>query len=216
MAERMGWLENPYTYRPDLPIYYHVIQRDLVVGGQPRSEEDVDRLVAEAGVGAILNLQQDADMAHWGVDYVALATRAAGHRVPLLRVPAADFDPHSLRRALPAAVAALQRARAGAGGRPVYLHCTAGLGRAPAVAIAALYWFGGMQLDEAYSYLTSIRPCGPSRDAIRGATFDLMERQRPGYAADAFAGKPAHAWATLSEEDRAHIARTLLGDAAGR
>lgn len=45
----------------------------------------------------------------------------------------------------------------------MYVHCTAGLGRSPAVAIASLYWFGGMQLDEAYKFLTQIRPCGPKR-----------------------------------------------------
>ena len=48
-------------------------------------------------------------------------------------------------------------------GQVVYVHCTAGLGRAPAVGIAALYWFTDMQLEEAYSYLTGIRPCGPNR-----------------------------------------------------
>ena len=30
----------------------------------------------------------------------------------------------------------------------VYIHCTAGLGRAPAACIAWMYWFGDMQLDE--------------------------------------------------------------------
>lgn len=33
--------------------------------------------------------------------------------------------------------------------------------------------FSDMTLDEAYRYLTTIRPCGPNRDAIRGATCDL-------------------------------------------
>ena len=43
----------------------------------------------------------------------------------------------------------------------VYVHCTAGLGRAPAVCIAYMYWFLDMSLDEAYQRLTEIRPCGP-------------------------------------------------------
>lgn len=43
----------------------------------------------------------------------------------------------------------------------VYVHCTAGLGRAPAVCIAYLYWWCGMELDQAYQHLTDIRPCGP-------------------------------------------------------
>ena len=30
----------------------------------------------------------------------------------------------------------------------VYVHCTAGLGRAPAACIAWMYWFGDRQLDE--------------------------------------------------------------------
>lgn len=30
----------------------------------------------------------------------------------------------------------------------VYVHCTAGLGRAPAVCIAYMFWFEDMGLDE--------------------------------------------------------------------
>ncbi len=173
----------------------------MVVGGQPRSVEDVDRLAAE-GITAIHNLQEDKDVHHWGVDLPALQHRASlkgievirtpvsalqgstayaphslctapsTHRryplplpqaypLPLFPVQAVDFDPNSLRATLPAAAAALQRARER--GKRVYVHCTAGLGRSPAAAIAALYWFEGMQLDEAYSYLTSIRwACRPA------------------------------------------------------
>lgn len=57
-----------------------------------------------------------------------------------------DFDGESLRRTLPRIVLTLEGALS-AGGR-VYIHCTAGLGRAPAACIAWLYWFGGRQLDE--------------------------------------------------------------------
>ena len=48
---------------------------------------------------------------------------------------------------------------------PLPLPCPVlqGLGRSPAVAIAALYWLTPMQLDEAYEFLTGIRPCGPSK-----------------------------------------------------
>ena len=85
--------------------------------------------------------------------------------------------------------------------RRVYVHCTAGLGRAPAVCIAYIHWFephGPMPLDAAYSHLTSIRPCGPKRDAIRGATFDLMS----GQSFDAFERQPKDAYALLHEADR--------------
>jgi hypothetical protein len=41
-------------------------------------------------------------------------------------------------------------------------------------------------LFQAYTFLTSIRPCGPKKEAIRGATFDLMS----GQPMDAFAQVP--------------------------
>lgn len=82
--------------------------------------------------------------------------------------------------------------------RRVYVHCTAGLGRAPAVCIAYLYWFEDMELDVAYKHLTDIRPCGPKRDAIRGATYDLLDQG----AFDGFDRLPKESFATLSAEDR--------------
>lgn len=87
---------------------------------------------------------------------------------------ARDFDPDSLRNGLPKAVSSLEWAIAEGNGR-VYVHCTAGLGRAPAVAIAYMFWFCNMDLDTAYKTLTSKRPCGPNRKAIRGATYDLAK-----------------------------------------
>jgi hypothetical protein len=61
-----------------------------------------------------------------------------------------------------------------------------------------MYWFLGLELDVAYKTLTDIRPCGPKRDAIRGATFDLLS----GLPADNFERLDREAWATLVEEDR--------------
>ena len=174
------------------------------MGSQPRSAADVAHLAAEANVQVILNLQQDRDLAHWGVNLGEIAAAANTAGVELIRTPAVDFDPGSLRATLPTAVAALERARRSRG--RVYVHCTAGLGRSPAVAIAALYWFTDMDLDSAYGYLTAIRPCGPNRDAIRGATHDLLT----GGHWDAFGQLPADAYASLSDDDRATIREKLL------
>lgn len=81
---------------------------------------------------------------------------------------------------------ALEAARAT--GRKVYVHCTAGLGRSPAVAIAALFWFTHLQLDEAYAFLTGIRPCGPNKDAIRGGELGWVRDGRCGWAGLRWAG----------------------------
>lgn len=60
---------------------------------------------------------------------------------------ARDFDPDSLRSGLPKAVSSLEWAISEGNGR-VYVHCTAGLGRAPAVAIAYMFWFCNMDVSQ--------------------------------------------------------------------
>lgn len=77
---------------------------------------------------------------------------------------ARDFDPHSLRKTLPSAVSSVHHALASEG--RVYVHCTAGLGRAPAVCIAYMFWFLGMDLDTAYK--------------VRGCLTVAWEPLRPG------------------------------------
>lgn len=46
-----------------------------------------------------------------------------------------DFDPNDLRMRLPVAVAQLNKAIEAHKGKTAYIHCTAGLGRAPGVAV---------------------------------------------------------------------------------
>ena len=54
---------------------------------------------------------------------------------------------------------------------------------------------------QAYSELTAIRPCGPRRDAIRAATYDLLDSR--GW--QEFQNLPSDAWATMSEHDRKRL-----------
>ena len=176
----------------------------VLVGSCPQSPRDVRRLAEEAGVTHILQLQQGADLEYFGIDGDAIRRAAAAEGVSHLRVPVVDFDPSSLRDRLPDAVAVLDRAlRPGAGGDGrdpvVYVHCTAGLGRAPAVALAHACWCrdygsdsdsgggddededesGGppsssVSLEELYADLASVRPCAPKLDAIKEAAADLV------------------------------------------
>lgn len=57
--------------------------------------------------------------------------------------------------------------------------CVAGLGRAPATALAYMYWLRGWQLPEALEALTSKRRCSPRVEAIRAATADLLTDSKP-------------------------------------
>ncbi|CAI8598747.1 unnamed protein product [Vicia faba] len=167
-------MRNPYEYHHDLGMNYTVITDNLIVGSQPQKPEDVDHLKNEEGVAYILNLQQDKDAEFWGIDLQSIIKRCREIEIRHMRRPAVDFDPNSLRSALPKAVSSLEWAISEGKGK-VYVHCTAGLGRAPAVAISYLFWFCDMNLNEAYDMLTSKRPCGPNKKAIRGATYDLAK-----------------------------------------
>lgn len=166
-------MKNPYEYHHELGMFYTRITEKLLIGSQPQSKDDIEQLFFVEGVGSLVNLQQDHDIAYWGIDINPIMERCDQLGVRYYRIPARDFDPHSLRAALPQMVAAI--ANSISNGKTVYVHCTAGLGRAPAAAIAYLFWFEGMTLDEAYEFVTSKRPCGPKREAIRGATYDLAK-----------------------------------------
>jgi protein tyrosine phosphatase (PTP) superfamily phosphohydrolase (DUF442 family) len=196
-------MANPYEYHHEFGMNYTRITANLVVGSQPQSPEDIDAL-ADDGVGVILNLQEDKDVAYWKVNLPAIQKRCHELGFEYHRRPAIDFDPNSLRRELPRMVAVI--AKAVEAGKTVYVHCTAGLGRSPAAAIAYLYWFSEpkMDLQKAYDFLTSRRPCGPKWEAIRGATYDLAKNSpyQP-----AFELLPKHAF-----NDVADWERTLIRD----
>lgn len=167
-------MRNPYEYHHDLGMNYTLITEKLIVGSQPQKAEDVDHLKEEENVAYILNLQQDKDIEYWGIDLQSVVDRCQQIGIRHMRRPARDFDGDSLRVGLPKAVSSLEWAISEGKGR-VYVHCTAGLGRAPAVAIAYLFWFGDMDLNTAYNFLTSKRPCGPNKRAVQGATYDLVK-----------------------------------------
>ncbi|CAI7788538.1 unnamed protein product [Closterium sp. NIES-53] len=168
-------MANPYEYHHELGIYYTRVHKNIIVGSQPQTPADIDRLQKDEGVKVILNLQQDHDISYWGVDIGGIVKRCKEMGVEHHRRPAVDFDPNSLRRELPRMVAVI--AKAVAEGKTVYVHCTAGLGRSPAAVIAYLFWFSEPKrdLNAAYEHVTSLRPCGPKKDAIRGATYDLAK-----------------------------------------
>ncbi|KAG7031525.1 Phosphoglucan phosphatase LSF2, chloroplastic [Cucurbita argyrosperma subsp. argyrosperma] len=178
-------MRNPYEYHHELGMNYTVIADNLIVGSQPQKPEDIDFLKEEEGVAYILNLQQDKDVEYWGIDLQSVIERCKELGIHHMRQPAKDFDPDSLRNGLPKAVSLLEWAISEGKGK-AYVHCTAGLGRAPA-------------LNTAYEALTSKRPCGPSKKAIRGATYDLSKND-PGK--EPFESLPDNAFEDIADWER--------------
>jgi len=76
------------------------------------------------------------------------------HFFTLFRVCCRDFDSFDLRKRLPAVISKLYKAINSNGG-VTYIHCTAGLGRAPAVAVCLLVSFLiYMLLADNHNYLS--------------------------------------------------------------
>lgn len=173
MQKRMG--SASLTYRHEEGMNFHRIHDDLIVGSCLQSADDLDRIAGDEGVTTVLCLQEDSDMAYFDLDINPIRLRAKERSdVAHLRHAIRDFDPFSLRRRLPGAVALLVRRAEMNQNNVMYIHCTAGLGRAPAAALAYMWWYKGIPLKEAYDILTTIRPCKPKIEAIREAAVDLL------------------------------------------
>jgi protein-tyrosine phosphatase len=116
------------------------------------------------GVAAVLCLQDDADLGRKGLDLGELKRAYEKAKLRFHRVPVADGDATMLVAHLDATVTWLaQRIEAG---EEVYLHCNAGLNRAPTVAVAYLHVCHGMGLFEARDLVKSRRPCVPYMRAL--------------------------------------------------
>ncbi|KAM7532324.1 hypothetical protein LguiB_035734 [Lonicera macranthoides] len=170
MTEAMGAV---LTYRHELGMNYNFIRPDLIVGSCLQTPKDVDKL-RSIGVKTIFCLQQDSDLEYFGVDITAIRKYANKFNdIQHLRAEIRDFDAFDLRWRLPAVVSKLHKAVNRNGG-VTYIHCTAGLGRAPATALAYMFWVQGYKLSEALNLLLSKRSCFPKLDAIKSATADIL------------------------------------------
>jgi protein-tyrosine phosphatase len=139
------------------------IRPHLLVGEYP-APTDVGWLRDEHGVTAVVSLQDDADLAAKGLDAARLVAAYRTHEVEFHRIPVPDGDAHHLLARLAEIVALLTRL-ADAGAR-VYLHCNAGLNRAPTVAIAYLHLREGLPLDAACRDVKARRHCVPYMRAL--------------------------------------------------
>jgi len=154
---------------------YSQVFPQIFVGSYPESTGDIDTLRDRASITAVLNLQTDEDIRDLHIDWPVLQSHYASSRIVLRRCPVKDFDAEDLRARLGECVGILDEL---IGDRhSVYVHCTAGAGRAPSVVIAYLHWCLGWNLDRALGHVTRVRLCTPNIHTIRLATQDLWGKR---------------------------------------
>jgi protein-tyrosine phosphatase len=137
----------------------HAFVLDQLAIGEYPTPEDAKWLRTACAFTVVVNLQDDVDIERKGLSLSGLQGAYAHSGIRFFHIPIADGDGDELRRRLDDAVGLLAEL-IGAGER-VYLHCNAGLNRAPTVAIAYLHVYGGHSLDAACSLVKARRPCVP-------------------------------------------------------
>jgi hypothetical protein len=162
------------------------VREDLIVGSCPVGLSDLGRIRDGTGATAVLSLQCDECRARFDIDRQAHRQHGERLGLVLVNVPMRDFDPVDQRRCLPDAVRALHRLRRA--GHRVYIHCTAGINRAPLVVFAYLVWMENLVETEALRILRRGRPeSEPYLDAYQGSRRDLLTIHRAAVAARAYA-----------------------------
>jgi len=159
-----GWYGIGHgAVRPGRPGLDPVLP-DLLVGEYP-NPRDVAWLRDVHGVTAVLSLQDDADLASKRLRLADLQDACREVDVAFARVPVPDGDPGFLAAWLPEIVERLHAAIVR--GSRVYLHCNAGMNRAPTAAIAYLHVHGGLSLDDAVAFVKARRLAIPYLQALR-------------------------------------------------
>ncbi len=126
----------------------------MVIGPYPQSVDDIDAL-HETGVSAVFNTQTDEDFVHRGIQWDLLMERYKKHSIKVVRYQIKDFDRISLRKRLQGAADVLDELISA--GNVVYIHCTAGMGRAPACAVAYLCLSQRWELEDAVAHVKKHR-----------------------------------------------------------
>lgn len=152
-----------------MAIHFNRILPNLYVGTVPKTFDDVERLIREAGITAVINLQTDDDFHWYQVDWPRIFDYYQKCNIDIIRKPVEDFQLEDLRDKLPDCAKAVDElAREG---HIIYLHCTAGINRSPTVAIGYLYSCLGYDMETAIRTVKDSRVCDPYLEALYSAAF---------------------------------------------
>jgi protein-tyrosine phosphatase len=134
------------------------ITRHLLIG-EYLHPNDIGWLKESFHVTAVHNLQDDDDLRLHGLDLQAVRAECDANGIRFVRTPIQDGSADAMGERLRVALDDLHALIAD--GRRVYVHCNAGLNRAPTLVIGYLRAHGKMSLDEAVAHVKKHRACGP-------------------------------------------------------
>lgn len=130
--------------------------------------------MASDGITGVLNVQTEIDMAHRGVDWPRMLKHYQKFNIFAQHFPIHDFNETDLKLKLYEAACVLND-MINNRGLSVYVHCTAGMGRAPAVVLTYMCLFLNYEPEEADIYVKTWRKVSvPNMRAVK----EVVYRQR--------------------------------------
>lgn len=136
-------------------INFGPLESHLFVGNAPQSDVDIARL-KQLKVSAVLSLQSDADFRSYRINWQKLLSIYQRHDIVVQRFPITDFDEHDLGNKVAEPARALHQLLQV--GHRVYVHCNAGVCRAPGTVLTYLCHYRGMTIDEGLDFIRQGRP----------------------------------------------------------
>ena len=154
-------------------INFDRIEGDIFIGSAPQNSIDVARL-KQMKITAVLSLQSDQDFKSHRIDWKKLQSAYQYNDITVERFAIIDFDEADLGDKLADPVRSLNNLLSA--GHRVYVHCNAGVCRAPATVLGYLCYFRGMEIEQGLEYIRRNRPqAHPYVSAVEKALTQLSE-----------------------------------------
>jgi protein-tyrosine phosphatase len=154
-------------------INFGRIEQNIFVGSAPQAAIDVDRL-KKMKITSVVSLQSDHDFQTHHIDWPQLQSAYQQHDISVQRFPIIDFDETDLGNKLVPPVKTLNSLLLV--GHRVYVHCNAGICRAPATVLGYLCHYRGMSMELGLQHIRLNRPqANPYRAAVLKALAQLQQ-----------------------------------------
>ena len=136
-------------------VFNRMGDKKIYIGPYPQSLEDF-KLISEAGINSILNVQSDKDLIFRQINHELQLKQAKNLGIKINRYPMEDFNQEDLAEKLKGAGDLLHKLLKE--GNTVYVHCTAGMSRAAATVIIYLVLYENYTVEEAANFCKKHRP----------------------------------------------------------
>ncbi|MFT5135606.1 MAG: protein-tyrosine phosphatase [Arenicella sp.] len=152
-------------------INFNRIDSNIFIGSAPQTSQDVARL-SQLLVTAVLSLQSDEDFRTHRIDWKNIQSAYQQLDITLQRFQINDFDETDMANKLVSPVVTLNDLLNQ--GHRVYVHCNAGVCRAPGTVLGYLCSYKDMTIEQGLDYIRRARPqANPYVAAVKKAINQL-------------------------------------------